>query len=42
MKIQRLFGVYVATQRNKKGGGWFASGKTRGEALQGVIKAMKV
>lgn len=38
MTIYFMFGVYVALEKNPKGGGWIAKGKTRQEAITNLMK----
>lgn len=38
MTIQQICGVYYATHRNPKGGGWLAKGKTFNEALEKMLR----
>ena len=37
MIIYSLFGAYVGLLRNKNGGGWLASGKTRSDVIEKLL-----
>ncbi len=41
MIIYNLFGTYVGLLRNKNGGGWYASGKTRSDVIEKLCKNIK-